>query len=309
MTDRLHITVMLGGPGAEREVSLRSGTAVAAALRSVGHTVQELDPATPQWTLPAGTEVVFLALHGTYGEDGTVQRQLEELGVPYTGCGPEASRLAFDKVAAKERFQRAGVPTAPHLVLDSPLSPWPRGWQPPLVVKPVCQGSSVGLQFVREIDDWGRALAEALGHDSRVLVEEQILGREATVGILDRHALPVVEVRPRNGVYDFASKYTRGATEYFCPAAFDAVTSQRLQEAALAAFQAVEGRDYGRVDVMVRPDGRPVVLEVNTLPGMTETSLLPKAAAAAGLAYPALCQRMIELALRRRTCAPRHGLA
>ncbi len=301
MTDRLHITVMLGGPGAEREVSLRSGAAVAAAFRSLGHTVYELDPQTPDWTLPPNTEVVFLALHGVYGEDGTVQRQLEQLKVPYTGCGPEASRLAFDKVAAKERFLHAGVPTARHVVVDAPRTPWPNGWQPPLVVKPVCQGSSVGLRFVRSRDDWAPALEEALRHDSRVLVEEQILGREATVGILDDRALPVVEVRPHTGVYDFASKYTRGATEYFCPADFEPATARRHQEAGLAAFRAVEGRDYARVDLMVRPAGRPVVLEVNTLPGMTETSLLPKAATAAGLSYPALCQRMIELALRRRT--------
>jgi D-alanine-D-alanine ligase len=309
MTEKLHITVMLGGPGAEREVSLRSGTAVAAALRTLGHQVQELDPQTPAWTLPPGTQVVFLALHGTYGEDGTVQRQLEELRVPYTGCGPEASRLAFDKAAAKQRFHQAGVPTAPHLVLDSAAAPWPRGWQPPLVVKPVCQGSSVGLQFVRNFEDWSRALTEALQHDSRLLIEEQIMGREATVGILDDQPLPVVEVRPRTGIYDFTSKYTRGATEYFCPAAFEPATSRRLQEAALGAFRALQGRDYARVDLMVRPDGQPVVLEVNTLPGMTETSLLPKAAAAAGLDYPTLCQRMIELALRRRTGTHSHGLA
>jgi D-alanine-D-alanine ligase len=305
----LNITVMLGGPGAEREVSLQSGAAVVAALRSLGHQVQELDPQVPPWALPPATDVVFLALHGTYGEDGTVQRQLEDLGIPYTGCGPEASRLAFDKVAAKEQFHRAGVPTAPYLVLDSALTPWPKGWQPPLVVKPVCQGSSVGLQFVREIEHWTCALQEALRHDSRVLVEEQIVGREVTVGILDDRALPVVEVRPRTGVYDFASKYTRGATDYSCPAAFDPATGRRIQEAALGAFRALGGRDYGRVDLMVRPEGSPVVLEVNTLPGMTETSLLPKAAAAAGLAYAALCQRMIELALRRGARRHHHELA
>jgi D-alanine-D-alanine ligase len=309
MTHPFNITVMLGGPGAEREVSLRSGEAVAAALRSLGHQVSELDPQTPQWALPEATEVVFLALHGTYGEDGTVQAQLEQKGIPYTGCGPEASRLAFDKVAAKDRFNRAGVATASHLVVDSALTPWPKGWRPPVVVKPVCQGSSVGLQFVREIEQWSGALLEALRHDSRVLVEEQIVGREVTVGILDHQALPVVEVRPRTGVYDFASKYTRGATEYSCPAAFDPATGRRIQAAAFAAFQAIEGRDYGRVDLMVRPEGSPVVLEVNTLPGMTETSLLPKAAAAAGLAYPALCQRMVELALRRSPRRHHHELA
>jgi D-alanine-D-alanine ligase len=295
----LHITVMAGGPSAERTVSLRSGTAVAAALRSLGHNVSELDPAASSWRLPAGSQVVFLALHGTYGEDGTVQRQLEQLGVPYTGSDPEASRVAFDKVLTKERCVAASVPTAPYLVLESPDAPWPKGWHPPLVVKPVCQGSSVGLQFVRDLEGWPGALAEALGHDRRVLVEEQIIGRETTVGILEDRALPVVEVRPKAGSYDFGNKYTEGATEYFCPAPLDASTTLRLQESALGAFHAVGCRDYARVDIMVRQDGSPVVLEVNTLPGMTATSLLPKAALAAGLSYEALCQRMIVLAMKR----------
>ncbi|HZO84870.1 MAG TPA: D-alanine--D-alanine ligase, partial [Verrucomicrobiae bacterium] len=144
----LTITVMLGGPSAEREVSLRLGAAVAKALRSLGHTVHELDPKTKNWSLPVGTQVVFLALHGTYGEDGTVQDRLEELGVAYTGCDPEASRIGFDKVLTKQRCIAAGVPTAKFLVVESSTVPWPRGWNPPIVLKPVCQGSSVGLQFV-----------------------------------------------------------------------------------------------------------------------------------------------------------------
>jgi D-alanine-D-alanine ligase len=299
MKQPLSITVMRGGPSAEREVSLRSGAAVAAALRSLGHTVQELDPRTDDWQLPAGTQVVFLALHGTYGEDGTVQSRLEELGVPYTGCGVEASRLAFDKVLTKKRCLAAGVPTARFEVLQSPAASWPRGWNPPVVLKPVRQGSSVGLQFVDAVSQWSGKLAEALRHDTEVLLEERILGRETTVAILDEEPLPVVEVRPKQGPYDYANKYTAGATEYLCPAPLPPRVTRAVQEAALGAFRAVGGRDYGRVDVMVRDNGAPVVLEVNTLPGMTETSLFPKAAAAVGLSYPALCQRMIELALRR----------
>lgn len=301
MADALDITVMLGGPSAEREVSLRSGAAVAAALRSLGHSVYELDPKESSWNLPARTDVVFLALHGTYGEDGTVQARLEELGAPYTGCGPEASRMAFDKVVTKQRCLQAGVPTARFTVLKSAAARWPAGWHPPIVLKPVRQGSSVGLQFVERIEDWHRALGEALRYDSEVLLEEKIEGRETTVGILGHEALPVVEVRPKQGAYDYRNKYTAGATEYFCPASFDVATTARIQEAGLGAFHSVGGRDYARVDVMVRPNGQPVVLEVNTLPGMTETSLLPKAAAAAGLSYPALCQKMVELALQRAT--------
>jgi D-alanine-D-alanine ligase len=296
----LNITVMLGGPSAEREVSLRSGAAVAKALRSLGHEVNELDPRNESWVLPPKTDVVFLALHGTYGEDGTVQRRLDKLGALYTGCDAAASRIAFDKVQTKNRCLEAGVPTAKYLVVNSKPVPWPKGWQPPLVVKPVRQGSSVGLQFVERVEDWQTALAEALKFDSEVLVEEKIAGRETTVGILGGEPLPVLEIRPKEGSYDYKNKYTAGRTEYFCPADFDSATTKRIQTVALGAFQAIGGRDYARVDVMVRDGGEPVVLEVNTLPGMTETSLLPKAAAAAGLNYAQLCQRMVELALKRK---------
>jgi D-alanine-D-alanine ligase len=299
MKRKLQITVMLGGPSAEREVSLRTGAAVANALRSLGHQVSELDPRTPEWNLPAGTEVVFLALHGTYGEDGTVQRQLDRLGVCYTGCGAEASRIAFDKVLTKQRCRERGVPTANFAAVQSAAAPVPSGLALPLVVKPVRQGSSVGLTFVNRAEEWPRAVAEALKFDSEALVEEKIIGRETTVGILGGQVLPVVEVRPKTGGYDYRNKYTAGATDYFCPADFNAATTQRIQAAALGAFGAIGGRDYARVDVMVRADGSPVVLEVNTLPGMTETSLLPKAAAAAGMSYAAMCQRMIDLALAR----------
>jgi D-alanine-D-alanine ligase len=314
MVRHLNIVVMLGGPSAERAVSLSSGAGVAKALRSLGHTVFELDPETPDWILPPETDAVFLALHGTYGEDGTVQAQLEKLGVSYTGCDSGASHIAFDKVLTKQRCVAAGVPTAKFLVVESTKTPWPMGWQPPLVVKPVRQGSSVGLQFVEHVADWGNALSEAFRHDSQLLVEEKIVGRETTVGILDGQALPVVEVCPKAGAYDYRNKYTPGCTEYFCPAEFDAATTKRIQDAALGAFQAIGGGDYARVDVMVREVGQasslsaqagclchyePVVLEVNTLPGMTETSLLPKAAKAAGLSYEELCQRMIDLALKR----------
>lgn len=295
----LVITVFLGGPSAEREVSLRSGAAVARSLRSLGHTVHELDPKPGQWALPSGTQVVFLALHGTYGEDGQVQAELEALGVPYTGCGVDASRLAFDKVLTKQRCVERHVPTARSAVLHSAGQPWPAGWEPPVVLKPVRQGSSVGLQFVKERSQWPAALADALKYDREVLMEEMILGRETTVGILAGKPLPIVEVRPKQGAYDYQNKYTAGATEYLCPAPFDPPVSAAIQAAALAAFDSIGGRDYGRVDVMVRESGEPVVLEVNTLPGMTETSLLPKAAAAAGLSYAQLCQRMVDLALSR----------
>ncbi|MFN7138454.1 MAG: D-alanine--D-alanine ligase, partial [Limisphaerales bacterium] len=178
-------------------------------------------------------------------------------------------------------------------------TPWPEGWQPPVVLKPVRQGSSVGLQFVNSVSEWSDKLAEALKYDTEVLMEERIFGRETTVGILDGQPLPVVEVRVKHGEFDYTNKYTPGATEHFCPADFDPATTQRIQQAALGAFHAIGGRDYARVDVMVKENGDPVVLEVNTLPGMTETSLLPDAAKAAGISYEQLCQKMVELALKR----------
>ena len=193
----------------------------------------------------------------------------------------------------------AGVPTARHAIFDSPTANWPMGWQPPVVLKPVRQGSSVGLQYVERVSEWSRALGEAFRYDTQVLMEEKILGRETTVGILADEVLPVVEVRPKSGGFDYHNKYTAGATDVLCPAPFDEATTKRIQTAALGAFKAVGGGDYARVDIMVRANGEPVVLEVNTLPGMTELSLFPKAAAAAGLGYAELCQRMIDLALRR----------
>jgi D-alanine-D-alanine ligase len=295
----LNICVMLGGPSAEREVSLRSGAAAARALRGLGHNVRELDPAGSSWQLPPETAVVFLALHGTYGEDGGVQARLEELGVPYTGCGPAASRTAFDKVLTKQQCLRAGIPTPRFAVLRAPRPDLPPGWTPPVVLKPARQGSSIGVHFVERAEDWEAALADAFRYDTKVLLEEKIQGRETTVGILEDRSLPVVEIRVQNGAFDYRNKYTAGAAQHICPADFDAATTARIQSAALGAFRAVGGRDFARVDVMVTAGGEPVVLEVNTLPGLTELSIMPEAAAAAGLNYGQLCQRMIDLALRR----------
>ena len=294
---KLRITVLCGGPSAEREVSLRSGAAVGAALRSLGHHVDIVDPLPGSLVIPPGTDVVFLALHGTYGEDGTVQAELEQLGLRYTGCGIGASLLAFDKILTKRRCVAAGVPTARFEVLTRADSPWPGDWTPPVVLKPSRQGSSVGLQFVNDPTQFPEALASSLSFGGEVLMEPRILGRETTVGILDGQALPIVEVRPPDGVYDYTNKYTPGRTEYSCPADFNPTITAAIQQAALGAFRAIGGRDYARVDIMVQPDGSPVVLEVNTLPGMTATSLLPKAAAAAGMNFEQLCQRLTDLAL------------
>ena len=295
----LHIAVLRGGTSAERDVSLRSGAAVAGALRTLVHQVAEVDPVPGDLQIPPRVDVVFLALHGTYGEDGSVQCELEELGVPYTGCGVAASLFAFDKVITKRRCIKAGIPTPRFRVFNAATDSLPEGWNPPLVIKPSRQGSSVGLQFVDTREAFAGALSRALQFGSEVLAEPRILGRETTVGILDSRALPIVEVRPRRGAYTYENKYTPGATESQCPAAFDAEATRRIQDAALGAFRAVGGRDYARVDVFVDAGGNPWVLEVNTLPGMTETSLLPKAAAAAGMNFGALCEAMVAMALRR----------
>jgi D-alanine-D-alanine ligase len=185
------------------------------------------------------------------------------------------------------------------VVLDHPQADWPPGWEPPVVIKPVRQGSSVGLGIVRRREDWQGALAEALRYDGEALVEIWVKGRELTVGILAGEVLPLVEVRPLVGEYDYHNKYTAGATHYDCPAALDVGAAGRVQAVAMEAFRAVGGRDYARVDVMLDEAMQPWVLEVNTLPGMTETSLFPRAAGAAGLDFGTLCETMVQLTLRR----------
>lgn len=294
------VVVMAGGPSEEREVSLRSGAAVARALGQLGYKVVQLDPVPGRWTLPGDVGVVFLALHGAYGEDGSIQLELEQLGVPYTGCGVEASRVAFDKILTKQKCKPAGVPLAADGVVRSVEDALPGNLSLPVVLKPARQGSSVGLQFINRMEEWRDGLREALKFGTDVLVEERVAGRETTVAILDGKALPIVEVAPKSGAYDYVNKYTPGRTDYLCPAPFSEQTTQAIQNAALGAYRAVGCRDYARVDVMVRADGSPVVLEVNTLPGMTETSLFPKAAAASGLAFGGLCEVMLKMALDRR---------
>ncbi|HEY8965609.1 MAG TPA: D-alanine--D-alanine ligase [Candidatus Methylacidiphilales bacterium] len=288
------VAVLKGGPSSEREVSLRTGAAVAGALRTLGYDVVEVDIAGTEFDLPVGIDFAFLCLHGTFGEDGTVQSLLESRGVPYTGCGIEASRLAFDKDASKQLFRAAGIPTPAGVTLARGQAV-PAGLGLPLVVKPARQGSTVGMSFVFEAKDLQPALEKAWAFDANVLVEQFVKGTELTVGILGEDALPPVEIVPKHGFYDYDNKYTAGATDYYCPARIDAATAERVKVAALQAHRILCCQVYSRVDVMLDEAGNPYVLEVNTIPGMTATSLLPKAAAAAGIDFPGLCRRILEL--------------
>ncbi len=290
------MVVLKGGPGTEREVSLRSGAAVARVLASGGYRVTEVDVPGDRVAVPAGTGLCFNMIHGTFGEDGALQAQLDALGVPYTGEGAEGSRVAFDKLESKARFAAAGIPTARWEILRPPARP---SFPLPMVVKAPRQGSSVGVHIVREAADLEAALADCARFDRDLLVEEFFEGRELTVGILGSGALAVVEIRPVDGFYDYQHKYTKGASEYFCPAPLDAAVTASVQQAALAAHRALGLEVYSRVDVLLASDGRLCVLEANTIPGMTETSLLPKAAAAVGLSFLGLCEEIARLSLQR----------
>ena len=292
-----NITVLMGGPSAEREVSLRSGQAAAQALREAGFTVEECVINSETFSLPPTTEMVFIALHGTFGEDGQVQDMLRKWGVPYTGADAESSRLAFDKELTKEQFRMHGVPTPPgQLVKNISEVTLPL----PLFIKPNAQGSSVGSGRVTDPEKLEEVLANALQFGPTALVELLIEGKELTVGVVDGQALPVVEIVPQKGFYDYKNKYTPGNTLYFCPARLPEEISKRVQELALEAHRAVGNPVYSRVDFLLENDTTPYCLEVNTIPGMTGTSLLPKSAAAAGISFPELCKKIVALSWARQ---------
>jgi D-alanine-D-alanine ligase len=301
------IAVLMGGPGSEREVSLASGRAVLKALQGAGERAVGVEVTGREIVLPAGTVLAFNVIHGTFGEDGELQAKLEALGVAYTGAGVASSRLAFDKCASKERFIAAGVPTPRSETVDVAAGLRLPAMSVPLVVKPPCEGSSVGVHIVMDASGIEAAMRDAARYGSQVLVEQFIAGKELTVGILADAALPVIHIAPRGGFYDMNNKYPwmggGGGTDYHCPADLDEETTRRVQEAALAAHRALGVEVYSRVDVLLDSSGAPYVLEVNTIPGMTESSLLPKAAAAAGYEFARLCQVIAELSKEVRSHA------
>jgi D-alanine-D-alanine ligase len=310
----MKVAVLAGGPSLEREVSLRSGHRVQAALSASGHEAAVLDPTEiplADALVEGAHEVCFVALHGKEGEDGTVQRLLELLEIPYTGTEPHACTIAFDKALAKEAFHAAGIPTPVWVTLQAAaLRDLGAGAALgrvvdrvglPLVVKPARGGSAMGLKFVDDAKDLPAAVMGALSFADAVVVEERIFGTEVAAGLLGSPAsvLPLVEVVPRSGVYDYGSRYTAGATEYFAPARLATEVSASCEQEALRAFAVLGLRDVARADLIIDGEGRPWVLEVNVAPGMTETSLLPMAAQASGMSFEDLCQRMLELALAR----------
>jgi D-alanine-D-alanine ligase len=332
----LKIALLLGGTSSERDVSLASGIRVAEALRTCGHDVRAIDPARgplsddEQRALATGrvvqtappsqealrrmarealpsfasnlprqgdADVVFLGLHGGSGEDGTIQALLDLGGVPYTGSGHLASALAMDKDLSKHLFRQANVSTAKWLMAPAGVDEVNTALGLPVIVKPSKQGSTVGLSIVRNASELQPAVDEAFNFDDEVMIEEFIAGRELTVGILGDIALPVGEIIPKHEIYDYECKYTAGMADERFPAELTKQETARVQDEALRAFRALKLRGCARIDFRMAKDGTFYCLEANTLPGMTQTSLIPQAAAAAGISFPELCDRIVRLAL------------
>ncbi len=292
--DRFHnIAVLMGGVSKEREVSLHSGKAVANGLRNAGYNVVEIDVRDYECEIPSQIQAVFIALHGEFGEDGRIQKILEQRGVPYTGAGSEASGLAFDKVLSKQRFVQHNIPTPAYEILRAGEQ---RTIPLPVVVKPVRQGSSFGVHRVVSESEWTDAYTDALIYNGEVIVEPYIDGKELTVGIVGEETLPVIEIRAPDNNYNYQAKYTKGLTEYLVPAPLDEQSTRLCQKFAWETFQVLNCRGFGRVDMRMSSSGNIYVLEFNTIPGFTETSLLPKAAQAAGYDFPVLCDRIMRMA-------------
>ena len=287
------VAVLMGGPSSERAVSLRSGAAVAGALRERGYEVAEVVVGEDSsFAVPPGTDVAFVAMHGRFGEDGTIQALLRRQGVPHTGSSPEASRRAFDKSLSKPAMVAAGIPTPKHEFLRQGQK---RTLPLPVVVKPVRQGSSVGVSRVFREADWAAALELALGLDDVALVEEFIPGRELTVGVVGGTVLPVIEILAPDGNFDYHAKYTPGVSQHVIPAPIPEAIAQKCRAAALAMFRALGCAGMGRVDIRLRPDGEIFVLELNNIPGLTAVSLLPDAARAHGWSFPDLCEKILDM--------------
>lgn len=297
----MKVAVLMGGISKEREISFRSGKAIAAALKKKGHKVVEIDvkgEVVIKELKSLNPKAAFIALHGKFGEDGAIQEILEELKIPYTGPSVSASALCFDKLAAKEYLKKRGFLTPDHEIYrrDQNIDDWVKNYKLgfPAIVKPNTEGSTIGMTRIWKQEELTGAIEEALKFDNLILVERYIEGREITVGVHNGRTFPIVEVVPKSGFYDYEAKYTKGMTEYIVPTKISKELSKKVQKISENICQILKCEGSVRVDFMISKEGDPFFLEVNTIPGMTETSLLPKAAAACGLSFEDLCDEMVK---------------
>lgn len=295
------VAVLLGGKSAEREVSLDSGTAVLEALVRSGVNAEAFDPQERSVTELVNYDRAFIVLHGRGGEDGQIQGVLEWLDVPYTGTGVQGSAIGMDKVKTKQVWQGSELPTAPYRIVtkDSDAADIVNSLGLPLIIKPVHEGSSIGMSKVEKIEDFAEAIAKATEHDAVVMAEQWITGREFTIVVLNGQALPVIRLEPPQDVafYDYEAKYNRNDVQYGIPCGLTEAEEQQLKALSLRAFQAVGASGWGRIDAMQDEQGNFWLLEVNTVPGMTSHSLVPKAAAAVGYSFDDLCVAILEQTL------------
>jgi len=303
------VAVLLGGKSAEREVSLKSGSAVLAALKSQGVDAEAFDPEKRALQDLEQYDVAFISLHGRVGEDGTLQGALELLGIPYTGSGVMTSAIAMDKWRTKLIWHAAGVTTPAFEVVsaDSDFAAIEKKLGLPLFVKPANEGSSIGISKVKVAGDLKAAYELAAQSDPLVIAEQFVGGGEYTVGILGDQVLPIVRIVPANEFYDFEAKYLRDDTQYLCPCGLTAVQEAKIQQEALQAFKAIGGAGWGRVDFLMDETGKHYFLEVNTSPGMTDHSLVPMAAKAAGISFAELVKRILTLAIKQHGAKARVG--
>lgn len=298
MSDFGKVAVLFGGTSAEREVSLNSGSRVLAALQGQGIDAHAFDPAVQPLDALKGYDRAFIALHGRHGEDGTIQGALEVMHIPYTGSGVLASALAMDKFRTKLMWHAAGLPIPDYALLTAggDFAEVEKQLGLPLFVKPAREGSSIGITKVKESGALRAAYDEAARHDSLVIAEKGVMGGEYTVGILGDQALPIIKIEPASEWYDYEAKYQRDDTRYLCPCGLPEAREMEIRKGALEAFRMLGGRGWGRVDFLMDEAGRHYFLEVNTAPGMTDHSLVPMAARVAGMEYPVLVRRVLELA-------------
>jgi len=291
------VAVLMGGTSSEREISLKSGSAVLAALKACGYDARAVDIGNGLDDLrPGAFDRAFIALHGKTGEDGSIQGLLEIMRIPYTGSGVLSSATTMDKAFSKMIMNSRDIPTAPFQVFSAPLNldmDIEVDIDYPLIVKPVAEGSTIGIVKVENVEALKPAMKEAFSYGSKILVEKFVKGREVTVSIIDGELFPIVEVVPKKGFYDFEAKYTKGMTEYKVPASLNDPLAVNINNIALSVYELFECRGAARVDIIIGEDGTPYVLEINTIPGMTQTSLLPMAAAEAGLSFEDLVEKII----------------